>query len=151
METRRRYGQWIAVGLSLGGTLLLAGLATGQSEIPRTPSPPGAKLYFITPQDGASVPSPVTVRFGLSGMGVAPAGVDHPSTGHHHLVIDAPTPAPDRPVPADANHVHFGKGQTEVTIELPPGRHVLQLVLGDKLHVPHDPPVVSERITITAE
>ncbi len=148
---RRRQGRRTAWGLALCGALLVAGNATAQSEIPRTASPPGAKLYFITPEDGASVSSPVTVRFGLSGMGVAPAGVDHPSTGHHHLIIDAPPPPADRPVPADANHVHFGKGQTEVTIELSPGRHTLQLVLGDKLHVPHDPPVMSERITITAE
>jgi len=146
---RRRNGRRTAWGLALCGTLLAAAGATAQSEIPRTPSPPGARLYFITPEDGASVSSPVTVRFGLSGMGVAPAGVDQPNTGHHHLIIDAPAPPANRPVPADANHVHFGKGQTEVTLELPPGRHTLQLVLGDKLHVPHDPPVMSEQITIT--
>ncbi len=115
----------------------------------RTPAPDGVSLYIVTPSHGQTVSSPVTVRFGLSGMGVAPAGIDKANTGHHHLLIDLPG-APDlnRPLPSDANHRHFGGGQTEVSIELAPGRHTLQLLLGDHNHVPHDPPVMSEKITI---
>lgn len=116
----------------------------------RTPAPEGAQVYIITPTDGETVPSPVTVRFGLKGMGVAPAGADLPDTGHHHLLIDvSDQPALDKPLPADAQHKHFGGGQTETTIELSPGQHTLQLIMGDKNHVPHDPPVMSEKITIT--
>lgn len=117
----------------------------------RTSRPADAELYFITPADGATLTGPVTVRFGLRGMGVAPAGVQTPNTGHHHLVVDAPTPPLDRPLPADEHHVHFGGGQTETTLELAPGTHTLQLILADHLHVPHDPPLVSDRITITVE
>jgi hypothetical protein len=117
--------------------------------LPRVPRPPGAVLYFISPVQGSTVDSPVTVRFGLKGMGVAPAGVARPDTGHHHLIVDAPTPPLDQPVPNDAQHLHFGGGQTETVLELPPGTHELQLILADKDHVPHDPPLVSERITIT--
>ncbi len=124
-----------------------------------TPSPDGAALYFIGLDDGATVASPLTVRFGLSGMGVAPAGTEKEMTGHHHLLIDR---APfgegefgaeelELAVPNDDNHRHFGGGQTEVTIELAPGSHTLQLVLGDAGHVPHDPPVTSGQITITVE
>lgn len=109
------------------------------------------ELYFVSPDDGAVVTGPVHVVFGLRGLGIAPAGVDRPNTGHHHLIVDAPLPAPGKAIPADANHVHFGGGQTETTIELPPGKHTLQLVLGDHLHVPLDPAVVSKRITITVE
>jgi hypothetical protein len=122
--------------------------AAGQ-PIPRTPRPADAKLYIISPKSGETVASPVTIRFGLSGMGVAPAGVATPDTGHHHLVIDAPLPPMDGPLPKDDKHVHFGGGQTEVTVELAPGEHTIQLVLGDKDHVPHDPPLVSDRISIT--
>lgn len=128
---------------------LIAPLAAQAEE--RTPAPAGAALYFIAPQAGASVASPVTVRFGLKGMGVAPAGIALADTGHHHLIIDAELPAMDKPIPADAQHVHFGKGQTETSIELAPGTHTLQLLLGDHLHTPHNPPVVSERITITVQ
>ncbi|HEU4653796.1 MAG TPA: DUF4399 domain-containing protein [Steroidobacteraceae bacterium] len=130
-------------------TLAITGLATAQ--IKRTPSPPGAEVYFITPKDGATVSSPVTVKFGLKGMGVAPAGTAMENTGHHHLIIDSDLPPLDAPVPADANHVHFGKGQTETTVELKPGKHTLQLLLGDQSHVPHDPAVVSKKITITVK
>jgi hypothetical protein len=119
--------------------------------LPRTPRPPGALVYFISPGDGETVRSPVVVRFGLKGMGVAPAGVTTENTGHHHLVVDAPMPPLDLPLPADAQHIHFGGGQTETVLELPPGRHELQLILADANHVPHDPPLVSERITITVE
>jgi hypothetical protein len=116
--------------------------------IERTPAPAGATAYIIEPADGATVSSPVHVAFGLSGVGVAPAGVERPDTGHHHLLIDARLTNFDQPIPADAQHVHFGGGQTETTIELPPGRHELQLVLGDHLHIPHEPPIVSDVVTI---
>lgn len=120
----------------------------------RTASPAGAKVYFINIQNGARVKSPLTVQFGLTGMGVAPFGLTGPgtqNTGHHHLIVDAPTPAFDVPIPADMTHVHYGRGQTEATVVLPPGQHTLQLVLADAGHIPHDPPVMSERITITVE
>jgi len=117
-----------------------------------TPAPPGAEVYFISPRDGETVSSPVTVRFGLKGMGVAPAGTDAPDTGHHHLLVDvAELPGLDAPLPATDNIRHFGKGQTETEISLPPGQHTLQLLLGDKNHVPHQPPVLSEKITITVQ
>lgn len=127
--------------------ILLAGAALAGP----TPAPDGAKVYFIEPDDGATVSSPVTVKFGLAGMGVAPAGIQKENTGHHHLIVDAQPPEPDAPIPSDENHRHFGGGQTETTLELTPGTHTLQLLLGDFSHIPHDPPVVSERITITVE
>jgi hypothetical protein len=126
-------------------------LGIAAADLPRNPAPAGVELYFITPVDGATVSSPVFVRFGLRGMGVAPAGIAMENTGHHHLLVDTGPPAFHLPIPADANHVHFGKGQTEATVELAPGRHRLQLLLADHLHVPHDPPVVSKPITITVE
>lgn len=131
-----------AVMLIVTGSALAAGL-------PRSAAPPGASAYIISPQDGATVSSPVTVRFGLSGMGIAPAGVAMAFTGHHHLLIDAELPPLDQPVPADERHLHFGKGQIEASMTLAPGKHRLQLLLADHLHVPHDPPVASEPITIT--
>jgi len=112
-------------------------------------SPAGAKVYFISPQHGETVRSPVTVRFGLKGMGVAPAGIEMVNTGHHHLIVDAPLPDLTATIPTDDHHRHFGGGQSETEITLAPGTHTLQLVLGDYLHVPHTPPVVSEQITIT--
>ncbi|MGF2733748.1 DUF4399 domain-containing protein [Marinobacter sp. DUT-1] len=117
-----------------------------------TPAPEGAAVYFVTPTDGQTVSSPVTVRFGLDGMGVAPAGVEREATGHHHLLVDVDElPAMDQPVPSDDHHVHFGGGQTQATLELSPGEHTLQLLVGDHQHVPHEPPVMSEKITITVE
>jgi hypothetical protein len=117
-----------------------------------TPSPPGVNVYIISPNDGDTVSNPVTVRFGLEGMGVAPAGVDKANTGHHHLLIDQPDLPPlDAPIPADEHHIHFGGGQTEATIDLDPGEHTLQLLLGDMNHIPHEPEVVSEKITVTVE
>lgn len=107
------------------------------------------ELYFISPADGEQVEGPVKVVFGLHGMGIAPAGVERPGTGHHHLIIDAPLPAAGAPIPANDKHVHFGGGQTEAVIELLPGEHTLQLLLGDHLHRPFDPAVVSKKITIT--
>ena len=106
------------------------------------------KLYFISPNNGAVVKSPVKVMFGLSGMGVAPAGVVHDKTGHHHLLINTKLADMSAPIPKDDKHLHFGGGQTEAVVTLPPGKHTMQLVLGDFKHVPHNPPVVSESITI---
>jgi hypothetical protein len=136
-------------------TLLLVALWAGgfvSSVSAASPAPADARVYFITPSDGAVVSSPVTVQFGLSGMGVAPAGVEKADTGHHHLLIDlSELPAPGMPLPADDHHKHFGGGQTETTVELAPGEHTLQLLMGDHNHVPHEPPVVSDRITITVQ
>ncbi len=123
---------------------------SGAAAMPRTAAPDGAMVYFLSPENGATVTSPFTVRFGLRGMGVAPAGVTAPNTGHHHLLIDvADLPPENLPLPNDANHRHFGLGQTEAELTLEPGQHTLQLVLGDALHIPHQPPVRSEKITIT--
>lgn len=108
-----------------------------------------AEVYIISPADGAEVKGPVTVVFGLKGMGIAPAGTDMANTGHHHLLIDTELPPLDENIPADENHIHFGGGQTQVTIDLAPGKHTLQLLLGDMNHIPHDPPVFSKKITIT--
>lgn len=129
----------------------LAGASAFAQDLPRTAAPAAAKVYFISPVDGAVVKGPVTVRFGLTGMGVAPAGTAAANTGHHHLIVDSPLPPLDKPLPMDANHLHFGKGQTETTLTLAPGKHTLQLVLGDANHIPHQPPVVSPQITITVE
>jgi uncharacterized protein DUF4399 len=114
----------------------------------RKPSPPDAAVYFIYPSNGETIYPNSTIRFGLRNMGVAPAGVDKPNTGHHHLMIDVDTPPLDQPLPSDLNHLHFGNGQTEKKITLSPGEHTLQLVLADDRHVPHDPPVISERIKV---
>jgi len=122
--------------------------APAPSGLTRKPAPPGATVYFIEPLDGATVSSPVRVVFGLKGIGVAPAGTDRPDAGHHHLLIDAELPQLDLPIPNDAKHVHFGAGQTETEITLEPGTHTLRLLLGDHLHVPFDPPIVSEPVTI---
>jgi hypothetical protein len=124
-----------------------------------TPAPEGAKVYIINLSDGDTVSSPVTVLFGLEGMGVAPAGTELDSTGHHHILLNRP-PLGQGPegaeelqfgLPADDNHIHFGGGQTQATLELEPGQHTLQLVLGDLNHVPHATPVASDVITITVE
>lgn len=122
-----------------------AALATDLSS----PSPAGASTYFISPQDGDSVGETFTVKFGLSGMGVAPAGVEKTNTGHHHLIVDGELPALDQPMGSSVKH--FGGGQTEASITLPKGKHTLQLILGNHLHVPHNPPVVSEKITVTVK
>lgn len=120
------------------------------TSLPRTPAPATAEVYIQAPADGAEVTSPVTIRFGLRGMGVAPAGITADNTGHHHLLIDVETlPPENQPLPATDQIRHFGAGQTETELELPPGEHTLQLALGDALHIPHQPPVRSARITIT--
>jgi len=126
---------------------VVAGLTFASAE---TPSPAGAKVYFINLKSGQDVTSPFLVQFGLSGMGVAPAGVEKPNTGHHHLLIDTSLSgdALKQPIPMDETHRHFGNGQTEAMITLQPGKHTSQLVLGDWSHVPHVPPVMSEVITV---
>lgn len=121
------------------------------AAMPRSAAAPGAAVFIISPVAGATVSSPVTVRFGISGMVVAPAGQFDDNSGHHHLLIDTTLANPDQPIPSDPNHLHFGKGQTETTLELAPGKHTLQLVLGDGNHIPHQPPVASDPITITVE
>lgn len=134
----------------LGAMLLLTPLCALADE-GRTPAPEGAAVYFIEPADGATVSSPVTIKFGLKGMGVAPAGTQKENTGHHHLLIDTELEDLDSAIPSDDNHKHFGGGQTEASLELAPGKHTLQLVLADHAHVPHATPVMSEMITITVE
>lgn len=135
----------------LAAALMLPLAAPALAE--RTPAPEGASVYFLAPQDGDTVTSPVTIRFGLSGMGVAPAGVEHEGTGHHHLLVNQDPAELDMSLslPATDEIRHFGGGQTEVSVELPAGTHTLQLLVGDHMHIPHDPPVISERITITVE
>lgn len=135
--------------LSAAVLLAAANLASAADQH-RTPAPEKARVYIVAPQDGATVKSPVTVIFGLENMGVAPAGIDTPNTGHHHLLVDMDLPA-DLTKPLGPEVKHFGAGQTQVQLELSPGKHTLQLVLGDKLHIPHQPPVISEKITITVE
>ena len=124
--------------------------AAAQPSAPGTrhPSPAGARVYIVSPDNGSYVPTTFTVRFGLEKMGVAPAGVDKPNSGHHHLLIDSELPPLDKPIPNDENHLHFGAGQTEATVTLPRGRHTLQLLLGDAAHVPHDPPVYSKPVVV---
>lgn len=129
--------------------LILLASAALAASLPRSRSAANAELYFISPKNGESVAGTFTVRFGLRGMGIAPAGVAMENTGHHHLLIDTTPLQFELPIPSDPKHVHFGKGQTEAEITLEPGVHHLQLLLGDHLHVPHDPPVLSARITIT--
>lgn len=131
----------------------ITALAAWPALAEMTPAPDGAKIYIIDLAEGAAVSNPVTVRFGLSGMGVAPAGVEKEKTGHHHLLIDVDPSSIDfaSPITADDNHRHFGGGQTETTIELPAGTHTLMLLLGDHNHIPHDPPVMSEPVTITVK
>ena len=129
-----------------------AALALAGTVLAREPSPAGAEVYIVSPKDGAKVKSPVTVVFGLKGMGVAPAGIKFDNTGHHHLLVDSDVPADlSLPLAANEKSLHFGKGQTETSLTLPPGKHTLQLVLADSLHTPHDPPVISKKISITVE
>ncbi|MFL9868211.1 DUF4399 domain-containing protein [Paraburkholderia fungorum] len=117
-----------------------------------TPSPAGAHAYIGYPNDGQVVAAnkPFRVWFGLRYMGVAPKGVKYPNTGHHHLLIDTELPPMDQEIPNDRNHLHFGAGETETMIQLPPGKHTLQLLMGDDMHMPHNPPVYSKKITVIA-
>ncbi len=135
-------------------TLLLAVMiGIPAIALAETAAPPNAAVYFINLKDGDTVTSPFKVQFGLSGMGVAPAGVEKANTGHHHLLIDVTLSAEElkQPIPSDARHVHFGGGQTEAMVTLPPGRHTLQLVLGDWTHIPFNPPIMSPVITVTVK
>lgn len=134
----------LVLAAALASSLVLA-------QVPKSKSAEGAKVYFIEPRDGATVEQEFTVKFGLSGMGVAPAGADFENTGHHHLLVDGATADINAPIPADATHIHFGRGQTEAKVKLPPGKHTLQLLLGDKNHIPHDKPVMSEKISVTVK
>jgi hypothetical protein len=139
----------LAVGLA---ALLAAGCGdSGPSGPKRTPSPAGAKVMILEPKDGAEVTSPVTVKFGIEGMTLAPAGEEKPNAGHHHVLIDTKIADINAPIPADDNHKHFGKAQTEAQLELKPGKHTLQLLLADHNHIPHDPVVQSDVITITVK
>lgn len=147
------------MGLRTISGAFAAAMIAGAAFAGGAPAPDGATVYFVNLQDGDTVSSPVTVVFGLAGMGVAPSGTDKENTGHHHLLIDRPPLGEgdsgaeelDYGLPADDNHMHFGGGQTQTTLDLPPGPHTLQLVLGDAGHVPHSPPVTSGVITITVE
>jgi len=132
--------------LAAAAVVLASSFAAAQ-----TASPPGARAYFINLKDGQHVKSPVLVQFGLAGMGVAPAGSQNPNTGHHHLIIDSDTPPAGMPIPMDEKHRHFGGGQTEISVPLTPGAHSLQLVLADGAHIPHNPAVVSEKISVTVD
>ena len=137
----------IAAALALAG----AGL-TAQAQ-DRTPSPAGAKVYIVSPKNGETVTSPVTVKFGVKGMAVVPAGTKQDNSGHHHLLIDTDVPSDlSLPLPSVPDKVvHFGKGQTETTLTLPPGKHTLQLVFADANHIPHNPAVISKKITVTVK
>jgi hypothetical protein len=137
--------------LALATALSLAS-ASAALAADRTPSPAGAEVYIVSPKDGAKVSGPVTVVFGLKGMGIAPAGIKFDNTGHHHLLVDTDAPTDlSLPLPADEHNLHFGKGQTETTLTLSPGKHTLQLVFADFLHTPHVPAVISKKVTITVE
>jgi hypothetical protein len=145
------------IGIAFAIGLLCAVAANAQ--MPRQSAPDNAQLYIVSPAHGEIVSGPVRVQFGLQNMGVAPAGsfqdpstlTQFPNTGHHHIIIDGDLPPMGSPVPANETYVHFGTGATETTLNLAPGEHTLQLILGDSLHIPHDPAVVSEQITITVE
>jgi Domain of unknown function (DUF4399) len=145
--------------LLLSAFAVTVAMYAGTAHAGETPSPAGAKVSFEGLKNGDKVKSPVAVKFVLEGMEVAPAGEDKANSGHHHVFVDRP-PLGEGPdgkeelnanIPQDDKHLHFGKGQTETSLELAPGPHTLQLVLGDKDHIPHNPPVVSEVITITVE
>jgi hypothetical protein len=142
----------ISTGIAVSLLMLAGTIGTGHGQQKPTggpnPSPPGAAVYFVGLKDGQTVPTTFTVNFGLKGMGVAPAGSDKANSGHHHLLIDTELPPLDQPIPSDFNHLHFGAGQTEAEVTLPEGEHTLQLVLGDKDHVPNTIPLISERIKV---
>lgn len=138
-----------AAGSNTSKNLQAQALAKAGMDV--TPAPPGARVYIIEPKNGAEVKNPVKVLFGLSGMGVAPAGTQKENTGHHHLLIDGPKVETTAPLPTSEQVVHFGGGQTEATVTLKPGKHTLQLMLGDWKHQPHQPPVASDTITITVK
>lgn len=139
--------------IAVAALVMSAALATPNVAVAgTTPAPAGAHAYIGYPNDGQVVPAnrPFKVWFGLRYMGVAPKGVKYPNTGHHHLLIDTDLPPMDQEIPSDRNHLHFGAGETETMIQLPPGKHTLQLLMGDDMHVPHNPPVYSKKITVIA-
>ncbi|MDB6444937.1 MULTISPECIES: DUF4399 domain-containing protein [Pseudomonas] len=133
---------------------VLTGLLLGTSmlAVAATPAPKGAQVFIVSPEDGATVPQEFKVKFGVKGIALAPAGDVTKNTGHHHLLVDVDKlPAAGAPIPTDANHMHFGKAQTEATIKLAPGKHTLQLELGDTGHIPFEPPIVSKKITVNVK
>jgi hypothetical protein len=154
-ESHKKSGEnmkTLLVKTALTGLLLSASLLASAADVPHTASPAGAEVYIISPKDGATVPGTFKVQFGLKGMGVAPAGVDVPDTGHHHLLIDVKDqPDLNAPLPVSDNIRHFGKGQTETEVTLAPGRHTLQLMVGDKSHIPLNPSVESKAITVNVK
>ena len=141
----RSYPSRAAVALAAG--LLLCSTAAVQAQ--QHVMPEAARVHILWPEDGQVIHGPFWVRMGLSGAGIAPAGVAKDGTGHHHILIDTPLPNLDEPIPNDRNHLHFGLGQTEARLDLPPGQHTLQLLLGDENHMPHHPPLYSKQITVT--
>ena len=145
----RAYNSLFRLLQSVISSLLFSTLVCESTLGGSTHSAGVAELYFVDLKDGATIPTKVVIRFGLRGMGIAPAGEDRENTGHHHLLIDAELPSLDQPIPNDANHLHFDAGETEAEITLAPGTHTLQLLLGDKDHTAHNPPVTSKKITIT--
>ncbi|KAI2682603.1 MULTISPECIES: DUF4399 domain-containing protein [unclassified Pseudomonas] len=127
-------------------------LSASMMAMAATPAPKGAEVFIVSPEDGATVPETFTVKFGVKDVSLAPAGDVTKNTGHHHLLIDVDKlPAAGAPIPLDANHMHFGKAQTQAEIKLAPGKHTLQLELGDSGHMPFDPPIVSKKITVTVK
>jgi len=140
-----------ATELSAAETAPPATESATPAAMPRSPSGEGASVFFVSPADGDTVRSPFAVEFGISAMEVVRSGDNTPNTGHHHVLIDTGLPALDLPIPADEHHVHFGDGSSATELTLEPGEHTLQLLLGDHLHIPHDPPVYSVRISVTVE
>jgi hypothetical protein len=139
----------LVVPLAAAALAAAGGLIGGRAVADPKPMPPDARVYIIWPPDGQVIPGgKFWVRMGLSNAGIAPAGIDKPNTGHHHLIIDADLPPLDEEIPNDKNHLHFGLGQTEAHLELPPGRHTLQLLFADENHLPQNPPLYSKKITI---
>jgi hypothetical protein len=128
-----------------------AEIAAEPAMLPRTASADGASVFFITPAYGETVSNPVRIEFGINGMDVVKAGINQAHSGHHHLLIDTDLPDVGLPIPADEHHIHFGDGSTATEITLPPGEHTLQMLLGDHLHIPHNPPLVSQPITVIVE
>jgi hypothetical protein len=147
-DLRRNRITWHGTAV-IGAALLAVPLTASRVLAEPKPMPETARVYIIWPSDGAVIHGGFWVRMGLTDAGIAPAGVAKPFTGHHHLLIDCDLPPLDEEIPNDRNHLHFGRGQTEARLDLPPGKHTLQLLLGDDQHVPHKPPLYSKKITIT--
>jgi Domain of unknown function (DUF4399) len=160
LDLRSNGAIWVVAGIMVAGVWATdPASAQGPAPTPRTatpapttggptPAPPGSAVYFVDLKDGQTIPPNFVVHFGLTNMGIAPAGTDRPASGHHHLLIDVDLPPLNEAIPSDFNHLHFGAGQTEGEITLSPGPHTLQLLMGDKDHIPHTPPVMSPRIRV---